>query len=174
MAVITVISSTNRANSFTSKVAHSYQQLLIAYGHDVRFFSLEALPSDFIFSSFDGKSNPQFDDLVKKNIVEAEKFLFVIPEYNGGFPGVLKAFIDCVKPASFAGKKAALAGVADGHAGALRPLDMFTLVLNHIRVNVYYDKPKFSHIEDHMNENGQLDAAYHERAQKQVEGFLKF
>src|SRR5688572_21737487 len=119
MNPITVISSTNRHNSFTLKVAHTYQQLLIASGNEARIMSLEHLPQDFMFSNFNGKSTPEFEQTVKSYIQESQKFVFVIPEYNGGYPGILKAFIDCVRPSYFHGKKAALVGVADGHAGAL-------------------------------------------------------
>ncbi|MFI5204406.1 MAG: NADPH-dependent FMN reductase [Flavobacteriales bacterium] len=174
MTPITVISSTNRNNSFTFRVADTYQQLLIASGNDVRFFSLKDLPQDFIFSCFNGKSVPAFDQVVAEFIKPAEKIVFIIPEYNGGYPGILKAFIDCIKPVHFAGKKAALVGVADGHAGALRPIDHFTLILNHIKVNVYHDKPKLSNIEDYFPEAGVLADVYLERLKKQAEGFLKF
>lgn len=174
MNPITVISSTNRNNSFSFRVAETYQQLLIAAGNDVRFFSLKDLPEDFIFSCFNGKSVPAFDKIIDEFIKPADKFVFIIPEYNGGFPGVLKAFIDCIKPVNFAGKKAALVGVADGHAGALRPVDQFTLILNHIKVNVYYDRPKLSDIEACFAENGQMGGPYLDRLKKQAEGFLKF
>jgi NAD(P)H-dependent FMN reductase len=97
-----------------------------------------------------------------------------LPEYNGSFPGILKSFIDCIKPAHFAGKKIALVGVSDGHAGGLRPLDQMTAIFHHIKTNVYFDKPKLSSIESNFDTEDKMTEVYLNKLKKQMEGFLKF
>lgn len=168
--MITIISSTNRQNSYSAKVANLIFQQLQNKGEKVQLLDLIDLPHDFIFSSFDGRKNPAMENLIEKNIIGADKFIFVIPEYNGAFPGILKSFIDCVPPRHFYGKQAALVGVADGHAGALRALDMFTLVLNYIRVNVHWNKPKLSDITHKFEIT--LDEVYQKRIDDMLLGFL--
>lgn len=172
--MITIVSSTHRHNSLTRKVVSSYEQLLISQKIAHRVLSLEELPHDFIFTCFDGQSVPAFDQIVQDKIVSADRFIVIVPEYNGGYPGILKAFLDCLKPALLHGKKVALVGLADGHAGALRPLDELTLILHHLKMHVYFDKPKLSAITQHMHDDGKLDEAYMDRLQRQLSGFLSF
>jgi NAD(P)H-dependent FMN reductase len=83
--------------------------------------------------------------------------VFIIPEYNGSFPGILKAFIDCVPPRFFHGKKAGLVGVSSGHAGSLRSMDQFTNVLNYLQVSVLHSKPKLSGIEKIIDSERELN-----------------
>lgn len=169
--MITIISSTNRKNSATQKVARHIAEQLQTRGKGYTFLSLEELPHDFIFSNFDGNTNDEFQQIVEHKIIPATKFIFVVPEYNGAFPGVLKSFIDCIAPKNFHGKQAALIGVADGHAGALRALDMLTLVLNHLRINVHWNKPKLSDI-DHNLENDRLNELYSRRVETLLSDFI--
>ena len=103
-----------------------------------------------------------------------EKIVFIIPEYNGSFPGVLKAFIDSLDHLSMAGKKACLIGLSSGHAGALRALDHFTAVLHHLKVEVYSDKPKLSGIDKLINENQINDEKTIKRLGDVLDGFMKF
>lgn len=169
--MITIISSTNRKNSATQKVALHICELLKERNIKFNYLSLEELPHDFIFSNFNGNTNEKFQEIVESKIISATKFIFVVPEYNGAFPGILKSFIDCVQPKNFHNKHAALVGVADGHAGALRALDMFTLILNHIRVNVHWNKPKLSDI-GHNLENDKLNELYSRRVETMLTDFI--
>lgn len=168
--MITIISSTNRNNSATHKVALHVQRQLQLKQQPCKILNLEDLPHDFIFSNFDGKKNAAFQALVESHIIPSGKFIFVIPEYNGTFPGILKAFIDCIPPKNFHGKQAALIGLGDGHAGGLRALDMFTMVLNHVRVNVHWNKPKLSNINNNF-EGEILNELYSRRVETMLTDF---
>jgi chromate reductase, NAD(P)H dehydrogenase (quinone) len=169
--MITIITSTNRKNSASQKVAlHICEQLKVK-NTKFNYLSLEDLPHDFIFSNFNGNVNKDFQQIIDTKIIPATKFIFVVPEYNGAFPGVLKAFVDCIAPKNFHNKQAALVGVADGHAGALRALDMLTLVLNHIRVNVHWNKPKLSDIGNNF-EGDKLNELYSRRVETMLNDFV--
>src|SRR3546814_10980139 len=66
-----------------------------------------------------------------------EKFILIIPEYNGSFPGILKIFVDaCQFPDSFFNKKAALVGLSSGKYGNVRGVDHFTGVCHYVRLQV--------------------------------------
>ncbi len=170
--MITIISSTNRKNSATQKVALHISNQLKKSNSPFNYLSLEELPHDFLFSNFNGNLNTEFQKITDEKIIPASKFIFVIPEYNGAFPGILKSFIDCIPPKHFHNKHAALVGVADGHAGALRALDMFTLILNHIRVDVHWNKPKLSDIGNNF-EGENLNEIYSRRVETMLTDFLK-
>lgn len=145
--LITVIAGTNRPGSLTKAVAERYSAALRKKGANVAMLSLEELPADFAYTDLWVERSEVMSNIIETKLVPAVKYVFVIPEYNGGFPGVLKTFIDCVPPAVFRGKKASLVGISSGRAGALRPMDQFTNVLNYLKVNVLYSKLKFSNVE---------------------------
>lgn len=170
--MITIIASTNRPNSYTQRIANEVNTLLSEWHVEKKILSLQDLPHDFIFSHFDGRIHPEFTAVIENYIQPASHFIFVIPEYNGSFPGVVKSFLDCISPRFFHGKKAALIGVADGHAGALRALDMFTLILHHLRMEVHWNKPKLSDILSHMDAGNHLSTQYTERIRSMLKEFL--
>lgn len=121
-----IISGTNRLGSNSLKVAKYYQQELKRKGEDWDLLSLEDLPHDLLFTDLYNKRSEAFEPLQEK-VFKAQKYIFVIPEYNGSYPGVLKAFIDaCAYPASFYHKKAILIGVSSGKYGNIRGVDHFT------------------------------------------------
>lgn len=104
-----------------------------------------------------------------------DRFVFVIPEYNGSYPGIAKLFLDTINPAIWEGKKAALVGVATGRAGNLRGMDHLTAVLNYLKMEVYSQKIPLSSVHQHLNESGTIALTeYSELLKKQIEGFLKF
>ena len=94
-------------------------------------------------------------------MIPANHFLIVSPEYNGSIPGYLKLFIDAISvhrlKECFAGKRAALVGVASGRAGNLRGNDHLSSILHHIGCNVVPGALPISKIGSVMNDEGQLD-----------------
>ena len=172
---ILVVSGTNRKGSRTKQVAQHYANVLTSLGHEPTFYALEDLSDTFLVNDLYGQRTPEFEEVVVSKIEPATKYVFVMPEYNGSFPGVLKLFIDAVPPASFHGKKAGLIGVSAGHLGCVRGMDDFTNILNYIQVSVLFHKPKLSGIERLFNEEGVLTD---ERAlvglQRHAEGMISF
>ena len=72
-----------------------------------------------------------------EKIQSCDKFVFVVPEYNGSFPGVFKAFVDGLKyPASFKDKKCALVGISSGTQGGALALSHLTDIFNYLGMNV--------------------------------------
>src|ERR1700727_365145 len=115
--MVTIISATNRPNSNTLKLAKYYQKKLAEKGLETHLLSLTELPGNLIESDMYGKRSAAFQK-IQDVVTKTTKFLFVVPEYNGSFPGILKLFIDvCDFPQSFYEKKAALVGVSGGRYG---------------------------------------------------------
>lgn len=90
-------------------------------------------------------------------LIPSDKFVFVMPEYNGSFPGVLKTMLDNsdIRKCWWY-KKAMMTGVADGRGGNLRGMEHFTGVLNYLKVNVLYNKIPLSRINDEIDKDGNL------------------
>jgi chromate reductase, NAD(P)H dehydrogenase (quinone) len=154
--MVTIISATNRPGSWTLKLAKYYQKRLGEKGLDAGLLSLSSLPPNLIETDLYGKRSIEFEP-IQQIITQTEKFLFVIPEYNGSFPGVLKTFIDaCDFPESFYDKKAALTGLSSGKYGNIRGIDHFTGVCHYLHLNVMPLKIHISTIKLEFDENNNL------------------
>lgn len=172
--MICVVTGTNRPQSNSEVVSRKYCEILSEFGEEATQLDLISLPHDFVFADMYGQRTEAMQDIINHYIVPAEKFVFVIPEYNGGFPGILKSFLDAVPPATFHGKKAALIGLSSGKAGSLRGMDQFTNVLNYLKVNVYHAKPKLSSIEEILVDGKLQHKPSIEWLRTQAEGFIDF
>ncbi|MFZ9660422.1 MAG: NADPH-dependent FMN reductase [Chitinophagaceae bacterium] len=163
-----IISGTNRKGSTSFKVAGLYQKLLEEKGIKATLISLVDL-------DLNGRT-PKFDQLEENALLPADKFLFIIPEYNGSFPGALKMLIDLSSHRKvWAGKKALMTGVASGRAGNLRGMEHLTGTLNYLEVVVHPNRLPISSIDKLMDDQGNLtDPSTLEVINKQIEQFITF
>lgn len=154
--MITIIAGTNRPNSNTLKVAKYYQNQLAEKGLQTTLFDLKDLPNNFIADNLYGKKTEDFDK-IQELITNTSKFLFVIPEYNGSYPGVLKTLIDaCAFPESFYDKKACLVGISSGKYGNIRGIEHFNGVCAYLHLHVMPLRLHIPNIKQELNENGEL------------------
>ncbi|MES2134307.1 MAG: NADPH-dependent FMN reductase [Bacteroidota bacterium] len=175
MSSITVISGTNRENSHTEKVARHYEAILKSKGETVNYLSLKDLPDSFISSDLYGKRSEAFQKIIDADIAHQHKFIFISPEYNGSFAGILKVFLDAIPPRMWADNKACLVGVSSGRAGNLRGLEHLTNILNYLKVNVYHNKLPISRVDTLLNTDaGIKDDETLKVIDLQIEGFLRF
>jgi len=164
----TIISGTNRNDSNTIKVAQHYLQLFKKKGIDANLLSLQGI--DVL------ERNPAFTKIETEVLIPTQKFIFVSPEYNGSFPGVLKAMFDIsdIKK-TWWGKKALLTGVSTGRAGNLRGMEDLTGILHFMKVVVHPNKLPISVVDKLMNENGSLnDTATLAAIKAQLNEFIEF
>lgn len=168
--MITIIAGTNRENSETSNVSKYYAHLLKLKGENVQILDLSILPKDFLFSALYGKETDDFKAITEKYLFEVDKLVIVSPEYNGSYPGILKAFIDGWDPKRTAGKWVALVGVASGKQGNARGMDDLTNVLNYLQMNVIPVKPPISQIWRMFNEEKHIvDEGINKLINQQIE-----
>lgn len=152
--MVTIISGTNRPGSNTLKVAKYYQDTLARKGQEATLLNLMDLPENFIASDLYGKRSAEFTSTLEL-IAATAKFIFIIPEYNGSFPGVLKTFIDaCEFPASFYDKKACLVGISSGKYGNIRGIDHFGGVCSYLHLHVLPLRLHIPAIKTELDENG--------------------
>ena len=173
--MITIVSATNREGSITYKVAMLYREILNQMDVKHQIFDLSHLPNDFIFSNFNETSTDDFVNQVDQYIIKADRFIVISPEYHGSYPGIFKAFVDCIGNEGIKEKKVALVGVSTGRAGNLRGLDHLSALFHHLRAEVYSSKPKLSVVHKLFNEQDVLDDSDTLKLiQNQINGFLTF
>ena len=175
MHSITIISATNRPDSNTEKVAHYYHSILKNKGIESKVLSLKNLPESVLHSDLYGKRSEEFQQIIDEFVIHQEKFIFIAPEYNGSFAGVLKVFLDAVPPRLWTDNKACLIGVSTGRAGNLRGMEHLTNILNYLKVNVYHNKLPISRVDTLLDSSGIfIDADTQKAIEMQVDGFLRF
>ena len=143
----TIIAGTNRNGSNTLKVAKEYQRILSEKGIAANLFSLEGVNVM--------QRDAAFEKIENEIIIPTQFYIFIAPEYNGSFPGVLKMLIDTGKShALWWHKKALLTGVSTGRAGNLRGIDHLTGILNHLKITVHPNQLPISSVDKILNESG--------------------
>lgn len=154
---LAILCGTNRPDAASEIVTAWIRDLATEMGYASTAFSLSELPRDFAFAHWEGRS-AALDEMGHACFGLSDRFVFIIPEYNGSYPGVLKAFIDACDTAWFKDKKAGCVGISSGRAGNLRGSDQLTNVLNYLKVNVHYNKPKLSGIDGLIKQGLNRDA----------------
>ncbi|MDC3210628.1 MAG: NAD(P)H-dependent oxidoreductase [Saprospiraceae bacterium] len=180
--MITIISGTNRKGSATEKFAKYFFKLVKSKTKQpVKYFSLQKLPEDMLHVGMytEKKQSKKLRKIQEEVMIPAEKFIFVSPEYNGSFPGVLKLFLDACSiheyKSTFKGKKAGLVGIASGRSGNLRGMDHLSCVLNHVGTEVMGAKLPISQCENLIDEKGEIsDKSTLQAIESHVDAFLTY
>jgi chromate reductase, NAD(P)H dehydrogenase (quinone) len=173
--MILIISGTNRPGANALKVANILKAHYAAAGVKADLYSLSEMPPEIFDPSSYAKKPPSWL-AVQDKVLKADGLHIVTPEYNGGFPGVLKYFIDMLKfPESFESKPVAFTGEAAGTWGAIRPVEQLQQIFGYRNAHIYPDRVFIPGITGKLNDADQLiDPAIDDRLKKQATGFSAF
>lgn len=171
-----IIIGTNRKNSVSNKLAQYYKSLLTEHGHEAQVLDLEQLPADFAFAALYENSGKNVDfSPFQAQIDASNKIVFIAPEYNGSFPGVLKTFIDGLRyPDTFRNKKAALVGLSAGVQGNATGLSHLNDILSYSGCHVLAQRVQLGLIKQHFDGEAFSFAIYKKLIDQQVEALIGF
>jgi len=180
--MITIIQATNRVDSntaFISRQVHDYVKSL--YSGSVGYVSMQDLPVEILHADpYSEKAMPEkLKQIQDQWMIPADKFIWICPEYNGSYPGVVKLFIDAISvrkcDETFAFKKSALIGVTNGRSGNIRGLDHLTSILVHLKSIIYPRLLPISRLQELMDDKGTI---VHDTTMKVLDdhlrGFISF
>ncbi|HEY4656679.1 MAG TPA: NAD(P)H-dependent oxidoreductase [Cyclobacteriaceae bacterium] len=172
----TLVCGTNRKDAISLNITEIYKEILAGHGVESELLDLRKLPHDFAFSALYenyGKNrafNPYVDRMLK-----SEKFVFIVPEYNGSFPGALKTFIDGLEyPNTFRNKKGALVGIASSGHGASLALSHLTDIFNFCGMSILAYKPRLERIEEHFEDGRLVNEKYRTMLEQQASLLINF
>lgn len=175
--MITIIVGTNRQDAISRKLAEQYASLLQQkFQQPAQLLDLRELPVDFIGTAlYEHTGKNEAFNAVSSLVAGSDKFVFVLPEYNGSFPGVLKAFIDGLAyPNTFRNKKAAMVAISNGTQGGLLAMSHLTDIFNYLGMHVLANKVRIPQVQNHFNGNEVTTPFYLELLELQAEQFLGF
>jgi chromate reductase, NAD(P)H dehydrogenase (quinone) len=166
--MITIISGSSRGDNNTKKVALAYQQLLTEQNISTRFLTLDEVTVHH--------RDDDFRKMEETFLIPADKFIIIMPEYNGSYPGILKLMIDNTDVSKvWWHKKVLLTGVSTGRAGNLRGMEHLTGSLLHMKMHVHPNRLPISVVNKLMNEEGRFtDTATLQAINTQLDEFLSF
>ena len=174
--MITIISGTNRTDSKSRKIANYYSKILATMDQESKIIDLCDLPTKFLFSAmYHNAGKDKEFNIFKENINQSSKFIFIVPEYNGSFPGVLKAFIDGLDyKSSFNNKKCILVGISAGNMAGALALSHLTDILNYMGMHVHAIKTRLPLINTLLVNDIITDKFLENLIVTQLKAFLEF
>lgn len=173
--MITIIVGTNRPDANSRKIALELEAIYKKLQVETKTLDLIDLPPE-LFAPEAYAEKPEAFQPFLNAVLNAEGLHLVTPEYNGGFPGVLKYFIDMLPfPESFEGRAVAFTGVAAGQFGALRPIEQLQQIFSYRNGYLYPNRVFIPGVNAVLDESGKLtDEKLKQRLISQAEGFAKF
>lgn len=170
-----IISSTDRPNSNALRISKYVRSLYEKEGIDTQVISLEDFPLEKVIGGQYGK---EIDEVVafRTPVIEADGLVFVIPEYNGSFPGILKMFVDHLPfPKAFEKMPMAFIGESSGVFGALRAVEQFQMVANYRNALQFPERLFIPRVNNEFDEkDGLKDDFKQELLNSQIKNFVKF
>lgn len=125
---IAVVCGTNREGALSRTLAAEVAECYRNLGHEVDGLDMRELAPEALTPTAYGHRPPAVQALVDR-FLASEGAVFVIPEYNGSYPGVLKLFIDMLPfPEGFEARPCAFIGLAAGQFKGLRAVEHFQQV----------------------------------------------
>ncbi len=172
---IVVVCGTNRdgalSRSLALEVAETYREM----EHSVDLLDMADLPQSALAGSAYKDEKPAEVAALVDRFLKSEGAVFVIPEYNGSYPGVLKLFVDMLPyPQGFESRPCAFLGLAAGQFKGLRAVEHFQQVASYRNALIY---PRRIFIGDSFKQfvDGKLgDDELTRRVREQSQGFCQF
>lgn len=172
---IAIVSGTNRSESNTLKVARLCDSHFRNIGASTTLLDLQSLPKELL-SPTAYAAKPEEFSFFARAVLDCDGMLIVTPEYNGGFPGVLKLFIDMLPfPESFQDRPAAYVGLSAGRSGAVRPVEQLQQIFAYRNAFNFNERVFIPGIGGELDDTGQLkDTSLAKRLEDQAKHFLNF
>lgn len=175
MIELKIISGTDRPNSNSLRISKYLKKRYEKVDLDASIIDLQDFPIEQVKGGKYGKDLPEVDAFVNQ-AVEADGLVMVCPEYNGGYPGILKLFIDYLPfPESLDKKPIAMVGEATGAFGALRAVEQLQQVVGYRNAHVYPERVFISRVHENFDdEQGIKNEFQQELLEAQISGFPQY
>jgi len=175
---LTILSSTNRPNSMTRRVSGFVEKLIqenIGDTDTVKILDLQDLPPE-IFIPHVYEDKPKSFEPMANEIINTDGIMTVMPEYNGGAPGILKYFIDMLPfPQSLAKKPIGFVGLSAGRFGAIRSVEQIMQICAYRNAYIYPERVFLNFINKAVDEEGKpTDPDTLKLLESEIKGFVEF
>jgi len=163
-----------RKSYFPAKL---FVEKLVAAGCSSDLVDFKELPLPFLDAPLEpskyNKQYPHANVQTWSGIADkADAFMIVTPEYNHGYPGVLKNALDWLYP-EFAHKPVGLVGVSSGLVGGARVIEQLRPVIENFSMFGIRETVMFKNIQDVFDGDGNLlEERYHKQMDELVASLI--
>ena len=173
--MISLIVGTHRPGSNSAKVARHVAQVYAALGEPLAVIDLAQFPPDAFSAGAFGQKSAAVE-AAANTVLQSSGLVVIAPEYNGSYPGALKAFIDLLPfPIAFERRPVSFIGIAAGEWGGLRTVEHLQGVFGYRNAHVYPDRIFVPGIYSKLGADGSItDTALVGRIERQAAGFIRF
>ncbi|MBK7811860.1 MAG: NAD(P)H-dependent oxidoreductase [Saprospiraceae bacterium] len=174
-----IISGTNRPHSLSLKLANICKDIMGSQNLTVPAHGLNEFCPDLSNPAYFNSENwtKSMFDYQDQFIIPTEKFIMILPEYNGSFPGILKLWMDVLslrqRDQCFSFKKLALIGISEGKHSNIRGLEHFSGVSRYFQM-ISFPKTVYLPEIQEVIENWSLTNPIGTRLQIFLDDFRKF
>lgn len=170
---LVIIPCTNRTASLTAQLTALVAADYRALGHDVDVMTMD-LEVDYLAGTAYKQPTPTITARVDR-FIKADGVVFVVPEYNGSYPGIVKVFIDTLPyPQGFDRRPCAFIGLAAGQFKGLRAVEHLQAVAGYRNALIYPNRVFIGESWKQFAEGSLVDADLAKRLRAQAEGFISF
>lgn len=174
--MISIVAGTNRADSKTLKLATYIAELYRERGEKITLLDLSKLPPELLSPQSYGQKPADFVEQFSEPLLASRGTHWIIPEYNGSFPGALKLLIDHLPfPDFYESRPAAFTGLSAGSSGGMRPVEQMQQIMAYRNGYAYNRRVFIPATYQTLDDQGvPLEEELRERLQRQVDGFRTF
>lgn len=127
---------------------------------------------DYLAAATKRKRDGRTLGAVDEKIVRADGYVIVAPEYNHGYPGELKIFLDTYSR-EYEKKPVGICGVSNGAFGGVRMVEQLRLVAIDFKMVPIREAVYFANVETLFNDDENIkDSAYSARVHKMLDELI--
>ncbi|MCB9025949.1 MAG: NAD(P)H-dependent oxidoreductase [Bdellovibrionaceae bacterium] len=172
--MIQIISGTNRPGAKSLEISKIVKQQFEILHEKAEILDLGQLDFSALNGSQYGENQPEFLKVVKAQLRSARGFVFVVPEYNGSMPGILKYFIDhWTYPDTFEYRPSCFIGLG-GRFGGMRPVEHLQGVMGYRNAYQFPERVFISNVWNLLSDGKIIDENIFNLLLRQLENFSRF
>lgn len=175
MIELKIISGTDRPNSNALRVSKYLQRRYQQLDANAEIIDLQKFPTAEIAGGKYGNKPQEVKEFVRP-IIEADALVIVCPEYNGGYPGILKLCIDYLPfPEALSKKPICFVGEANGAFGAVRAVEQLQQVVGYRNAHVFPERVFIPRVNKNFDEqDGIRDTFQQGLLDAQITNFVEY
>lgn len=172
---IVLLSATDRPNSKALEIAGYLDRKFRNEDTLPDIVSLEEYPLTLVAGGRYGDAIPEIEAF-NERILSADGVVFIVPEYNGSFPGILKMFIDYLPfPQAFLNLPLAFVGEASGAFGGLRAVEQLQQICAYRNALMFPERVFIQRVNQNFSpDTGISDAKTNEFLESMIRNFADF
>lgn len=175
MLDIQIISGTDRPGSNALRISEYLRRQYETYDIEVGIINLQEFPTGKVAGGPYGEEIPEVEQYIEP-LLEADGLVVVCPEYNGGYPGILKLLIDYLPfPGALDKKPISFVGEATGAFGGMRAVEQLQQVVGYRNAHIFPERVFISRVHQNFDEEeGIKDPMQQELLDTQIRNFVQY